>query len=1002
MSLEAEPHYEPLGRPGRRRRSADCTVDSQGQTVEYERGYLRNEARIARGAFAQKSSEALRKKQAAAICATLMPDGGGVELLHVLDFGSIPKALDGSLAVELWWRQRGATALKPMSVTAEMALPSTADIDFIHAFHHLVERTDGSRGNRFVIPKEQHRQLLAILQHVANLRWSARQSDGKWTLHRLTMPQGDSEAAWSLALSGASNPAITLHSQSGDYPFEQWQLLSSSGWAVVANQLFFLRLGTAFPLLAPMIGAPLPALSGPGLKHFISELARDGGALLTEVPPHLVPPVETISPTGRLYVAAARYKHLGREQLQCALSFDYAGHIVADGAADSSEVVASGNRLLRRNAEAEEQCRQQLRSLGFRFVRRTTGDEDPGWKLEPARLEAAVFALINQNWEVKGAGKDYRRPVTKEASVSTFGIDWIEIKGGIDFGNGQTVPLPQLLSALQSGARSVLLDDGSRGILPRDWLEHFTVLTQIGESTAGRLLVRRQRAQLIDALLREQLTREDEKYRQLLADMERSEAASSPPSGDFTPPPEFKASLRPYQQIGAAWLASLARRSLSGLLADDMGLGKTVQVLAVLASRYRSAHPLPPSLIVAPSSLLFNWQQEASRFAAFLRVAQYYGVDRQCTPEWFARYDIVLTTYGTLRQDATRLCTLDFDYLILDESQQIKNAQSITAQSARVIRARHRIAMTGTPVENHLSELYSQLAFLNPGLFTAGLANALGKESTLLQCPATASRLRKLVRPFILRRRKEEVATELPAKTEQVIFCELSPEEREYYNQLRDYYRQELSGGEPGAVTMLSALLRLRQAACHPALINPELSKLPGAKLSLLSERLTSLVEGGHKALVFSQFTSLLRLAAEQCTGCGWKYCYLDGASSDRRESVEKFQQDPSIPLFFISLKAGGIGLNLTAADYVFLLDPWWNPAAESQAIDRAYRIGQQRNVFAYRLIARGTVEEKVLLMQQKKRAIAAAVVEEGHTAPDAPLSPPTAAELRELLTAGQ
>ena len=401
-----------------------------------------------------------------------------------------------------------------------------------------------------------------------------------------------------------------------------------------------------------------------------------------------------------------------------------------------------------------------------------------------------------------------------------------------------------------------------------------------------------------------------------------------------------------------------------------------------------------------PSSLLFNWVSEAEHFAPSLRVGQYYGASRRATTEWFGQYDVVFTTYGTLRQDFAELAKIPFRYVILDESQAIKNAESATAKAARTLRAQYRLAMTGTPIENHLAELFSQLAFLNPGLFSDRFVAALGRESQLLAPGSdTARRLRQYVAPFLLRRRKEQVAKDLPSKTEQVLWCELDTPQRYYYDELRDFYRQEFSGETASSqANMLGALLRLRQAACHAGLVNPSCSAVASAKVSLLHEHLEALLEGGHKVLVFSQFTQLLKVVENDLKATGWQYCYLDGQTQNRGELVKRFQEDASIGVFLISLKAGGVGLNLTAADYVYILDHWWNPAAEAQAIDRAYRIGQQRPVFAYRMIARDTVEEKVLQMQERKKAIANAVLTSRSDEIDALPPAFTAAQLRELL----
>ncbi|MFL6232201.1 MAG: DEAD/DEAH box helicase, partial [Thermoanaerobaculia bacterium] len=419
-------------------------------------------------------------------------------------------------------------------------------------------------------------------------------------------------------------------------------------------------------------------------------------------------------------------------------------------------------------------------------------------------------------------------------------------------------------------------------------------------------------------------------------------------------------------------------------LADDMGLGKTVQVLALLEARreLREREGLAPSLAVVPRSLVFNWLAEAARFAPLLRVLDHTGAGRARDGDPFAGCDLVLTTYGTLRQDVAALRKVEFDYVILDEAQAIKNADSQTAKAARLLRGRYRLALSGTPVENHLGELWSLLEFLNPGIL--GASSTLSAHSEELRDPAPETRelLARALRPFLLRRTKEQVAPELPAKVEQTLYCELPPKQRRLYDELRDHYRSSLGaridqqGLGRTKILVLEALLRLRQAACHPGLVDRDRAAEPCAKLDLLLPQLREVLAEGHKALVFSQFTSFLALVREQLDAEGISYLYLDGRTRDRQAKVETFQSDSDCRLFLISLKAGGLGLNLTAADYVYLLDPWWNPAVEAQAIDRAHRIGQERPVFASRLVARDTVEEKILELQKSKRQLADAVIQ--------------------------
>jgi SNF2 family DNA or RNA helicase len=441
------------------------------------------------------------------------------------------------------------------------------------------------------------------------------------------------------------------------------------------------------------------------------------------------------------------------------------------------------------------------------------------------------------------------------------------------------------------------------------------------------------------------------------------------------PPRSFVGNLRPYQREGLGWLTSLRELGFGGCLADDMGLGKTVQVLALLDGR-RSGKS-GPSLVVVPRSLLFNWKDEAARFTPKLSVLDYSGPGRGGTDP--ARHDLVLTTYGTLKRDVTELKAIDWDYVVLDEAQAVKNATTATAKAVRLVKANHRLALSGTPVENHLGELWSLLDFLNPGIM--GKASAFSGKAARDPDEKTRGLLARAVRPFILRRTKEKVASELPAKVEQTVLCEMGATQRRLYGELKDHYRRTLLtkvdrlGIGRSKIHVLEALLRLRQAACHPGLLDGRRAEEESAKLEALLPRLEELAEEGHKALVFSQFTSLLALVRQRLDAAGLIYEYLDGRTRDRAARVARFQSDAACPLFLVSLKAGGLGLNLTAAGYVFIIDPWWNPAVEAQAVDRAHRIGQSRAVFAYRLITKDTIEERVAELQKTKKHLAESIL---------------------------
>ncbi len=625
-----------------------------------------------------------------------------------------------------------------------------------------------------------------------------------------------------------------------------------------------------------------------------------------------------------------------------------------------------------RNQTAEAAARQTLDAQGLKPLEGKAG----AYRLPVRAMPRVVRELLHAGWHVEAEGKAFRRAGATRVDVSS-GIDWFELRGEVDYG-GMSASLPQLLAALRRGETMVRLGDGTFGLLPEEWLARFAPLAGLGASEDDHLRFRRNQAGLLDALLAAQPeVHVDEVFarvREKLREFRGVTAAAQPPG--------FVGQLRDYQCEGLGWMEFLREFGFGGCLADDMGVGKTAQVLAMLETRRAAA--AGPSLVVAPKSLMFNWRAEAAKFTPGLRVLEHTGLARDTA--LIGDHDLILTTYGTLIRDAAELAEVEFDYVVLDEAQAVKNATTASAKAVRLLRGKHRLALSGTPVENHLGELWSLFEFLNPGML--GEAKVLKMAGGLARNPSEESRrlLAQALRPFILRRTKQQVARELPEKTEQTIFCELEAEQRKQYDELRRHYRETLlhrvqtQGIGKSKMHVLEALLRLRQAACHPGLLDVKRSGEPSAKLDVLMDQLDELREEGHKALVFSQFTSLLAIVRSRLDQAKVPYEYLDGATRDRQAHVEAFQTDPACGLFLISLKAGGLGLNLTAAEYVFLLDPWWNPAVEAQAVDRTHRIGQTRPVFAYRLIARDTVEEKVLELQKSKRELADAILGEDNS----------------------
>ncbi len=664
----------------------------------------------------------------------------------------------------------------------------------------------------------------------------------------------------------------------------------------------------------------------------------------------------------------------GTDKLIGELGFDYGGAYVPIARPGTIAVRTDLSLVAHRDIAHEQAAAIQLFELGFRESK----DHllDPGSLEIPAkRVPQISRELVLAGWKVEAEGKVIRPAAEFKLSVTT-GIDWFELGGQVAFGD-QEVPLPDLLAAARRGETMVALGDGSMGMLPEEWLKRYGMLVDLATtSDDGQIRFGKAQAALLDSLLASQPETKVDigfgKIRQALPKFE-GVVPKEAPAG-------FHGELRPYQKEGLGWLDYLQKFEFGGILADDMGLGKTVQVLAMLQNRRARRLSKGPSLIVVPRSLVFNWIAEAERFTPRLRVLDYTGPNRQPLREEFQHYDLIVTTYGVLRTDIVELTGWLFDYVILDEAQAIKNSDSQAAKAARLLRGRHRLAMTGTPIENHMGELWSIFEFLNPGMLgTAGVFKKYATGATAADDGARAL-LGRALRPFILRRTKQQVVKDLPDKVEQTLICDMEPAQRQIYEDLRAHYRNALLRKESkdiakSRIEVLEALLRLRQAACHPGLIDAERSGDPSAKLDMLIPTLVEVAEEGHKVLVFSQFTSFLGLVKERLDAEGITYEYLDGRTRNRAERVERFQNDPAIPVFLISLKAGGLGLNLTAAEYVYLLDPWWNPAVEAQAIDRSHRIGQTQQVFAYRLICRDTVEQKILELQQKKRDLADAIL---------------------------
>ncbi len=574
--------------------------------------------------------------------------------------------------------------------------------------------------------------------------------------------------------------------------------------------------------------------------------------------------------------------------------------------------------------------------------------------------------------------------------------DWFDIYAMVKFGTYQ-IPFLRLRKHILNGIREFELPSGEIAVLPMEWFSSYKEIFPFAKIDGNSMKLRKHHFQL----LQDKVKGVDRNYFQKL------EQINSSFSTPVELPSDLKAELRNYQKEGFNWMYHLYENQLGGCLADDMGLGKTLQTLTLLLKIKKEKTEIvvpkmaddnqlqfslfdapetkvvaqPASLIVMPTSLIHNWENEIRKFAPSLKVYKHVGSMRNKSNSMasvISYYDVILTTYGTLRNDAEMLSSYDFWYLILDESQNIKNSSSKTYKSILEIRSKYKMVITGTPIENSLSDLWSQLNFLNKGLlgsepyFKREFITPIEKKNDEEQ----QKKLQKLIHPFVLRRKKEEVAKDLPAMTEQVRYCEMTEAQKEIYDSEKSAIRNailkniESNGLKKSALVVLQGLTKLRQLANHPSLVTKE-NQMESGKFDEIYSCLKNLLAENHKVLIFSSFVKHLELLQAKIESKNWKYSMLTGKTTDRQEVIRQFQDDPDNHIFLISLKAGGVGLNLTSADYVFIIDPWWNPAAENQAINRAHRIGQDKKVFVYRFITEDSIEEKIQILKSKKSALA-------------------------------
>ncbi|QDU85984.1 ATP-dependent helicase HepA [Planctomycetes bacterium Pla163] len=873
------------------------------------------------------------------------------------------------LSYELVERNGRACLEVVVDDASEVAPPEWADLARLGdeldraVLARLADDRPARTGEPVALDPARAEAVLPLLAHSGRLTFGGDRvqhgGDGTWTLALGLEPDGSDvvltaglarEGAWSALDEPSAWPAL--------------------GWAVAADDRL-LRLAAR-----PSDVAVLDVARQGGVRAPVRE-AEELRALAVEAGlPGLGPTSAEAVPRGvRLELEQSSAT---ASEIDARILFDYGGSRVR-ASSPSETVTIDGGATRRRSREAERLALGVFIAAGGRAARVPELTRRDG--IVPREtLDAVLGEALERDWELGLEGLSFT--TADELSIEAREESGELVLAGFARFGARRLSLDELLGAGDDGR--LRFEDGTTGLVGGALRRALAWAARLGRTRNGELRIDTARGWLAAPLLAGLGAT-------LPESVERARAAFDGARTEPDPPRAFEGELRPYQSASLGWFDGLERLGLGGCLADDMGLGKTVQVLARLVQRREQGLAEGPSLVVAPRSVVHHWREQAARFAPFLDVAEYSGAGRDLDAA--RRSHVVLVTYGTLRQDAEAFAAAPWDLVVLDESQQIKNAASQTAAAARGLVARARLALSGTPVENHLGELASLMAFLNPGL--------LGRSATALEKlrdERSARELLTALAPVFLRRTKDAVLSELPPRTEVTLWCELEGEQAARYEALRRTARAEILGetdaaaegqgglfdsrttdrsagvhesqDAPSPMHVLAHLTRLRQAACHAGLLDESLGGTPSAKFRELLPRLERLAEEGRKALVFSQFTGLLhRLAPElDERGLGWEL--LDGRTRNRAARVRAFQESDDVSVFLISLKAGGTGLDLTAADTVFLLDPWWNPAAERQAIDRVHRIGQTRPVLAYRLLARDTVEERVARLAASKGAL--------------------------------
>lgn len=603
-----------------------------------------------------------------------------------------------------------------------------------------------------------------------------------------------------------------------------------------------------------------------------------------------------------------------------------------------------------------------------------------GWYFDFIDLMKAKGVTVQGFEQLKQSRINPNKPVAN-IQFST-GIDWFSAKTEVFFGE-QSVSLAELKKAISKSQDTIKLADGSQGIITEEFLDEYGLMFKMGKIEGDEIKISKIHFSAIDHL-------EEVKENVLIFD-EIEEKKRKLVNYDYDNtlmplPDNLHAELRPYQQSGFYWMGFLKETGWGGILADDMGLGKTVQTLSTLLQSFNE-NSKAKFLVVCPTTLIYNWENESKKFTPDMQYHIYHGPNRKRDKKSFEQANLIITTYGTLRADIDILNRTDWEYVVLDESQAIKNPLSQASKAAQKLEAHNKLALSGTPIQNNTFDLFAQMNFLNPGMLGSidFFKNEFAVPIDKMQDETAKEHLKKLIFPFLLRRTKEQVAPDLPEKTETVLYCEMGTEQRKIYEAYRQRFRSQIMGAiddvgiERSQMSILTGLMKLRQICDSPAILNEaEPFENYSVKLEELKREITENVSN-HKSLVFSQFLGMLSLIRQELEKEKIPYVYFDGSTTgaEREKAIKKFQEDDTCKVFLISLKAGGVGLNLTAADYVYIVDPWWNPSVEQQAIDRTHRIGQTKNIFAYRMICKNTIEEKILMLQERKLGLAKELISE-------------------------